>query len=632
MAGNRHGLTLIEGSTEYEFLIAPVGQHKRAIRTQPVPWESDEFGSAPWRVPLHPWNGGLHVDRLQYRNVYAKANADASNEGLLLPPPKLNTLTLPSSSATPFKAVEFGNDTFYLNGPQVHKVTNATPPVATLDKDLQTDYGDSGVDMIVYSGELFVCFGGLSASDDQLVKRTSAGAWSQSAAAIYSDAIGVVDDRFWIIDTTNQADNTTASPLLSTNYTTANYKVGDATYTATRVVDYGGVPWFAKADGLYQGDPESRFHNQIPSARRSPDADNGKNMFTAGGYLWCPMLDGLYRVQLGRAVPRGPEATFRPDYRFRVRDGFERNGALWLLVEDLSGVSQPFVCKMFRYGDLAPAGHEYVYHEIARLGSTSSAKCMILTNKPTNPRVLVSHGNDLKYFALGRGGGRDIDDTNYEYGSAWEIESGLFAPTDDMAVVSTFVGLTVVCNLDSTESLTCQVGVDETAYANLLNDQESGGGSAAITNTTDWTAATRIAANPTQGQMFQVKVTGSKSSGTAAGTDVAKIREMWAFGYMHPKQTDRFFVGLYLGDKLGHRQPITPDAAEQLFRRWKYDGTILKVELPEYQESYTIRGIVTGWSWEEETVDFGNNTRPEKTDVLVAEITRIDFQAAYNHA
>src|SRR3990167_10965781 len=105
MADSRTGLKLIESSTEHDFPIAIDQNGAQLIQIESVSWEPGD-SKQDFRVPLHPCDQGLSANRIDYdisfngnlvqrpSRTYAKANADLSWPGILVPPPLLETIAL----------------------------------------------------------------------------------------------------------------------------------------------------------------------------------------------------------------------------------------------------------------------------------------------------------------------------------------------------------------------------------------------------------------------------------------------------------------------------------------------------------------------------------------------------------
>src|SRR5689334_25383469 len=104
MPANLQDLEITDNGTPYNFEIFKRGDNQqRGVSYSTKEWEIGD-PQLYWREPLFPFDGGLRQDRLpQSTNLtlepgssrtYAKANIDASNEGLLVPPPLTDALEL----------------------------------------------------------------------------------------------------------------------------------------------------------------------------------------------------------------------------------------------------------------------------------------------------------------------------------------------------------------------------------------------------------------------------------------------------------------------------------------------------------------------------------------------------------
>ena len=625
MAANRAGgITVVDGSTRYRFALSPTGKGGRGIAIQSRAWEPGDAQQA-WRVPLHPWDAGLNSDRLTNKRAYAKANADTSYNGLLLPPPLHTAVTL-TNAVLPDKTVEF-NSLMFLRSGRYAYYFDPSANTATEDEDLTV--GKAITDLEVFNGELVVAMG----ETEKLYTRATSGTYTQATDATYATALGVVGARLWRSETTNRLSSCTTAPRTLASWTPAGssaYSVGDSTYAINTIIDYGGVPWVGKADGMYSPDPASRFINQTPQLRRNPHTDNCKGSFVAQGYLFVPSAAGLIRIKPGQSKIIGPELVGRPGYRFWIRGGVEFGGVIWLLCTDEGAVDNTFICKMVR-DDEGLSGREYRFYEWCRLGATTKGYFIGVTSKGTNPELIVGFGNNMKYIKLGRGGGRDIDDANYAYGTATELETGKVMPGPDLGVVSILQGVTTVLDFSAAgETLSVSYKVDgDGAYADLLNTQE-GGGTAAISSTTNFQAVTRYAPTTAAGQFFEFKFTGALTSAT--GTGRPEILEAWAFGYSRPKVTDVISLAIHAGPGTAGVNGIpNGQSAEEtirLFRNWLESSTVLTCEIPEYEQGRTTRFLVTGVEVAEQTATVGQQHETTTSRVMVA-LTRVDLAGAY---
>lgn len=505
-----------EVSNAWEFPLMPTERGGLGFVIEPRPWEPGD-PIRRWRIPLHPFIGGLNVDRLHLNPMtYAKANADATYPGLLFFPPKVFSLTAANAS-TPVKMVVFDSKVFIIGGRYVYYLDPATN---TLTEDEDLGVGVSAVDAAVFNNELIVACG----ESTKIFKRTTAGTYTQASDNTYAIALGVVGKELWRAESTNKVSSCTTTPLTLANWTPASpnqYAVGDSTYAVNTIIDYGGIQWVGKGDGMYAPDPQSRFKNQCPQLQRTPHNDNCKASFVAQGSLWVPSSSGLFQIRTGRSRKRGPEVTFRPDFRFWVRGGVEYGDYIYLLVTDEGASSSTFICKMSTDTLNQSLGHEYIYQEWARLDGTSKGYCMAVTTAGTNPELVAGYGaTGVRYIKLGRGGGRDVDDPNWMYGTDMALETGPMMPSSDLSQLSTLVGVDVLCDFSRTnDSLTVAYRWDsktgDESYTNLLSEAESGGGTAAITGT-GWSKVSRYASANNTGRFLEVKFTGSAAMGGTA--------------------------------------------------------------------------------------------------------------------
>lgn len=487
---------------------------------EPRAWEPGD-PLRRWRIPLHPFIGGMNIDRLNGSpSTYAKANADATYHGLLLFPPKVYSLT-GANLNSPVKLVVFDSKVFAIGGRYVYYFDPATN---TLTEDEDLGVGVSAVDGVVFNNELIIACG----ESTKIFKRATSGTYTQATDATYAIALGVVGSYLWRAESTNKLSNCASTPLTLANWTPASpnqYAVGDTTYAVNTIIDYGGIPWAFKGDGVYAPDPQSRFKNQAPQLARTPHVDNGKGAFVAQGSLWVPSSSGLFQIRTGRSRKRGPELTFRPDYRFWVRGGVEYGDFIYIVATDEASSGSTFIGKINPDIHSETTGHEYIYQEWARLDGASKSYCLAVTTAGTNPELVTAYGTTgIRYLKLGRGGGRDVDDANYHYGTNMSLETGAAMPSSDLSQLSTLVGVDTLLDYSRTnDSLTVAYRWDSKtgaeSYTNLLDEAESGSGTAAITGT-GWSKASRYAAANNTGRFLEVKFTGAAAMGGTANAAV----------------------------------------------------------------------------------------------------------------
>ena len=698
-----------DGDTYHTFTIAPAGKGGgRGLVITQRPWESGD-PQKPFRVPLHPWMGGLSRDRLtqlvgytqwvKQKAGYAKGNCNAySIPGLLLFPPLLNSLTF-TNAVLPDTSVFFDGVLYVLGDRYVYAVNSSY--AVTEDKDFGS--GKAGLGMAIFNNELFVAMGEtekiwkrsigayragtanvavtsdnttltdtrLSLTVDAYVGATITcngktmvvtantatvftgaswsggsnpgngnawsitGTWTQASDATYARALGTVGNKLWRAESTNKVSNCTASPLTLTSWapTTAasKFPVGDTTWPVLNITDFGGIPWIGKGDGLYAPDNEAKFRNQCPQLAAYPHADNTKGIFLGWGALWCPSASGTFRIMPGESKKRGPEITLRPDFRFWVRGGLEWGGALYLLCTDEAAVEKTFICRMEK-DEEGLSANEYRYHEAVRMAATTKGYFIALLPNATNPSIVSGYGNNAVYWKLGRNAGADTDDANYAFGTAMELETGLVSPTPDSSMRSCLLGVEVLCDYSRAgESLAVQYAVDtSTTYSDLLATAE-GSGAANIVLTDGYETIRRYAPPGTIGQYFKFKFSGTLTSATGA-TDRPEVREAWAYGYVRPHLTDQISVAIVADNGVGAMGNFDTDPGYKkldLWRRWHDSGTVLRVQLNDYEEGRVTRFIVAGVkALDTDTSLTGGGGFSTSYQVQV-ELIRVDFAGEY---
>lgn len=480
-------------------------------------------------------------------------------------------------------------------------------------------------DLVVFNNELIIGQG----ASTKIYKATAATpeVITQATDNTYAIKLVVVGKNLW-----RSTSNVAVSSCLTTPLTLANwgtdYTVGDTSWAINILIAYNGTLWVGKQNGFYAPDVNTNFWNQTPQLLQWPDTDNCKGSFVAKGYLWCPSLSGLLRITTGESLIRGPELSNRPAFRFHIHSGVEWSGAIYLLCHDHAAVEQTVIIKMVE--NTFDNSGEYVYHEWARLGSTTEAGAIGVSIYPTNPSLILGHGTAVKYIKLGRGGGREIDDALYGYGLSWEIETGFISPSKDMSLANGLIGIQIVTDQDSTETIdTIQYKIENGSYVNMLDNQESGGGAMPITDTSGYASVTRYADKTTnQGQFFSFKLAGSMSD-AALGTDRPEIREAYAFGYSHLYYIDHIKIPIYAEANaitgLGMRSGDSAGYTAAQFKRWLRDQTTLTFELPDYEESRTTRGRVIAIEDEEVFIEKGTDGIDLEVKVIIVTLARDDF-------
>lgn len=646
----RQEISVIDAAEEYNFVVAPNESGKfHQLTTRK--WQPGHPVD-PWRIPLHGYQEGLGPDRLFSQQRYAKANADASNLGLVVPPPKLDSFVAPTNNyvydydelgygmfpygdapyvgasiSLTFNSIRvLGNKGYFGGGNNIFSVTNDL--VFTLEKTF-----DGGVrvhDLEVFQGKLYVALG---EDEDIFEYDPSNDTWTQSTDSVFAIAFTVTGDKLWRAHGTNKLSNTIDDPLTLTNWAPGSpneYTVGDTTFAIKNMVEYDGVPWVEKSDGIYAPNELTEFKNQAPQLRIWPNLNQDKTLFLAKGFLWGACSAGLVRMQTGQSIVIGPEQTHRPDYRFHTHGGVQFGDDIYLLCSDRAQNEETVIIR----GSFGLEGESFTYHELVRLGSLTkgTAISILSTLDVLPPIVLIAQENEgVKYFRLGRGGGRHIDDGEYPFGDTWELETGAVSPTGDLGIINALVGIQTVAKLRSGDTLRVQYAKPGQGYQNLLSTQE-GGGVADITGGNDYVVTTRYAPPNTEGSYFTFKVSGTLAN-EAVGTNRPELREWWAYGYSHLKTTDIIIVNIVADSNVryrGIRQGRTSGEMLRILRRWEDTGKVLELRIPDYEESRVIRCRVVGL--EETSIQEVIENAQRRTSVIQVSLARIDFAGTYARA
>lgn len=598
------------------------------LTIQPVPWQSN-FGSTKFRIPLHPWTGGVHTDRFHDGTTYAISQADLTNDSLMVPWALQNALTLTNTTDPPIKMVNFGGELFILTGPDVYRIqTNYT---VTRSKDLATDYSANGTDMVVFNGELIVALG----ESTKIAKLDGvAGTWSQASDNVFAVNLAVVGNLLWRSHDTCQVDSCATTPLTLANWTTANYPVGDGTYTTIAMIEYGGVLWVRKQDGVYEGNDKGEFKNQVPQLKRLPRSADLAAMWTAFGYLWVGGKHFLYKVRHGESIPVYPETAHRHAIRPDVSAGIEVNGVMFVLSNPgIPSEGSPLLWMMLpsnRVHTGAPAGHEFIFHALDVL--TTEARAIGFLPGATLPSLIVGSADNAVYYKLARAG-RNIEDSSYAFSTALTYWSSPFTPSQDMGVEATIVGVDVVLFVSSDNA-------NLTLDLDVVNN-EAGAEALDSTNTTmvpssysqdAWDTYTfYTSTQPFKGRLFEVYLEWANTGSAWTYESVPRIREMWAWGYMHPRQTDEISVTVYAGNQVV-QSAVDLNSVSNLETKlafWKDQGTLLTVTIPGYNDDGSFGAILTDWKVAHVNTDIGPGEMPQSNDLLRLTFTRVDYDGTY---
>ena len=223
---NRNQLTLIDGSTRYPFTIFR-DKEQGGVSITSKEWEPGDPASY-WKIPLHPWDGGLASDRLFNNHTYAKANADLSNKGLLVPPPRVDSTQVNTETPndTNFEIFRFDSD----------KATAlaATSVDVAIPASLQlgdvviafASSNDADVHTLAMSG-----FTGVGAQQTNNNHRSrvfykifagETGNYSVTTGAVTVDAIGVIIAVYKNVSNVSVVDTSSATTDATSPYTSSS--------------------------------------------------------------------------------------------------------------------------------------------------------------------------------------------------------------------------------------------------------------------------------------------------------------------------------------------------------------------------------------------------------------------------
>lgn len=590
----------------------------------------------PFSIDLFPFDGGLGPGKAYAPRSYVPSTAGATvYKDMVLGPLQRVGITLTSSSAQGTRAVSWNSALWILCGTEVCKIDSAL--VVSANRAL----GAMGTWLSVVGGELFVSMG----QAGFIQKQTTAGAWSTSAD-VRAFSIEVVRNLVWRLGgAASGVDNSMSSitaiganvatnAMTVANYNTAaGYKAGDASYQGSFIIDYGGVPWVGRPDGMFAPDPETKFVNQTPQLGAAPHAQNCIGAFTAKGYLWVPTVKGLLRCERGVSRRVGPETTDTPTINWWVRGGVEFDDSIYLLAEDYGTVNGTMYILQMQEDPHGISTGEYIYHlrGVATASLANAGRFITLFTNPTNPTLVYGGGSlvtSANRVSLSRGSGREYSDgsVSFEPGA---LDTGpfLFSPVET-CFMALFVGVEGAAYVPASSSLSFSYSVDQYNPAAapstaMLSEQETGGGVQAISASGRFR---RYAARGAYGHIGEVLC-------TFGGTGKAILKDLRAFGWLIPGPTDLFTVKLILGDldETFHNTGPGIGAFDQLLalRAWKRDGTVLLGRIEDYETGHNDRFIISSVAAEATAATLAGGETHRFVLTATVAFARIDYQNLY---
>lgn len=279
-------------------LYRPGNGRGRSIKETSVPAlvsETLELADIP--VTLDTFHLGAFYSQRLIPGTYAYAlNADCRFPRLVLPGPKVNSVTLASANGHPRAALDFNSHLYVAAGRYVYQINSGTGTVTTT-RDLGS--GKIGYSMRAFKDKLYVGVG-TNATTPSLVNKLDGGSWSE-VTGVNGQHLETVwwdtDYRLTANDTANTIKHVAADPGTSGDWSSA-ITIGESTYPITRLVAAADHLYIAKRDGLYDLDGHSgRAPNLTQQLSHAIDNENGVAAHAASGDVFMSHRKGFLRVR-----------------------------------------------------------------------------------------------------------------------------------------------------------------------------------------------------------------------------------------------------------------------------------------------------------------------------------------------
>jgi hypothetical protein len=643
-------------SSVWRYDIVPT-EEGRAFRTKTIPWE-DSMPTTPWVKNLFPFDAGASRTKDTNKRglqLAAQNPTDTFLPEFILPGPANTALTLTNATQQVLKWIyakdTAGNAMFGICGRYLIRVDAITKAVGS------QDLGSSRVasDVVQINGDLIICF-----SSSHFIQRRNPGGTLSASTDKYAKSIVIVRDQIWSVGTSAALNNTLSyirglnatdatALLTAANWTTSSpaYVVGDGTYQCYQLYDVAGTLAGGRPDGIFMPDPETKFLNVTPQIARSPDAGlfTGYGCWMAFGELWVPYQRGVLRVSPGNATDEGPGTAYLPGLGLRVVGGIEWDRMMYIAAVDWRTYNG-YILKMIPdKRDIADG--QWIFQPVAYISgnSTHFVRAIGMASPATaNPFLVYGGGSAAtaaSYITLGRGPGRDVDDSAYltRTGVSY-LTTGMFSPGLDASQIATLVGSQVWVGATDETTDTSPVIV----YYNSADSQmpgngattamatEAGGGTTSIV---DSGLSTRYAAANTQGKFFNMKL-----GLTSTGTLMPAVLGWTAFGYLNPAITDEITMQVEVRDAnvtMGQFD-MAGYTAEQMtnkLRDWCNRGFSLAGQLEGYatdlrDDNRNVRFMVRSVGEEHSIVRSAAGTNvTESVNVVDLVLVRVDMSGEY---
>jgi len=397
----RYRLVRIEGRQQ---------SYVQGSETEP-PWV--EGAPALVSDPAFTWHLGALKSRpgVTGSSEYGK-NTDGRFQFRLLPGAQINTLTLPSSAATPSSIFEAMGWVFVCAGTRVYRI-NPTTDAVVLSKDFTPNTAVMGLRWETDSA--FVCTSAATQSLWQLTSGNIVGGgpdtWTQTADVVaYRLAAGI--NRLFKITQAGELRNlsTSLNPLVNANWADA-VQVGATDTIPTSMLAYERTVFVGKPEGLF-GVGDDGFG--LPLIKRMVrEATNCYGMASFDPWTLVPHIRGLYRFVPGIVESIGLEKETLNESPIRGQwKGFAFDGE-WIYGLLAVGTETYVMTGRERKGN-EPAFGPIIWDTWLHFAAASEATWM--SSLSASPRFWFGNGVNVSYVTLSTGGGApDVGGSAYRF-------------------------------------------------------------------------------------------------------------------------------------------------------------------------------------------------------------------------
>lgn len=338
-----------------------------------------------------------------------------------------------------------------------------------------------------------------------------------SATDVNANEMAVIDNRLVMIraDSAGTNENRIRWTLddfssLSGGVSGAGFFVGDPGIPATGIADMAPFTLVNGENGTYGFTPEGAVFNVIRALRDARSANNGKKSAYQFGWSYICTDIGLYACRPGPvANPVGLSGEM-----LRGFEGFDGKPVAclawreYLLVAYESSAGSTWRILLGVYGPATEGTGELDWYLISSR-TTGSVREIFATSTPTNPNIGWGEGaSQLARIVMGRGGGRDISDSNYVYGTGGGQWFGCSLMEQPFLRKTVRWGRFYTENMNSGNTWTLAVAFDGGSYTNI-GSAVTANGAAKVIPSTPTSAPTGFLPKP---RLTQVAGAGSAST------------------------------------------------------------------------------------------------------------------------